>query len=513
VKTTTIDDLRRDHSIGQITLIKLDVEGDEIKVLRGARESISSGSLPLWMIEFTEANLQRRGLSTRDLFDEISRLGYTLCRFDESICRLARIEWTRPVWYENYFATMAMDEVNQRLSECPEERLGIARDILRRGAASTALRDSAAKATQQLADELNQRFSAERATWTERLEMERAEWTSRLEQAQETAAQASHRAEEASRHLEESWRRIGEANWRADQAVIRAERAIEHGEAAYRRLEVADRRAANSRNEAGLLKARLFELLLDPSLPAIRKPDWAESFLRAPESAPCLTDQSGQNDPMQLALLHLTGRGLRPRAVLDVGAGKGYWSLNARFFFPEADYYLIDPLEENEVEVRQLCEHDSKFHYLKTALGDVEGGAEIYVTPDLVSSHCLECPDAHPAARRPVPLCTADSLVRSGCIASPDLMMIDVQGYELKVLIGAEQILKTAEVLIVEVNLFRFMPECPLAHEVIGFLAERGFVLFDIAGSLRRPFQGDLAQLNLVFVSTRSKLVESTRWE
>jgi hypothetical protein len=48
-----------------------------------------------------------------------------------------------------------------------------------------------------------------------------------------------------------------------------------------------------------------------------------------------------------------------------------------------------------------------------------------------------------------------------------------------------------------------------LAHEVIDFLARRGFVLFDLAGSLRRPFEDDLAQLDLVFVPPTAILVKT----
>ena len=48
--------------------------------------------------------------------------------------------------------------------------------------------------------------------------------------------------------------------------------------------------------------------------------------------------------------------------------------------------------------------------------------------------------------------------------------------------------------------------------EVITFMADRGVFLFDVAGSLRRPLENDLAQLELVFVSASSPMVSSNRW-
>src|SRR5689334_730224 len=81
VRLTTMDALCRERLISSAALVKLDVEGGEIEVLRGAGDSIAAGVLPLWMIEFSEANLLRRNSSTRQLFEEISSLGYTVCRF------------------------------------------------------------------------------------------------------------------------------------------------------------------------------------------------------------------------------------------------------------------------------------------------------------------------------------------------------------------------------------------------------------------------------------------------
>ncbi|HTM49429.1 MAG TPA: FkbM family methyltransferase, partial [Bryobacteraceae bacterium] len=343
-----LDDLCAERAITRVALAKLDVEGDEIEVLRGALHSISGGVLPLWMIEFAEANMQRRGSSTRVLFDEISSLGYTVCRFDELRCRLVPVEWTGPVWYENYFAAASIEQVNQRLSECPPENMRVARDILRRGAAAMALHEAARRAERRLegaetrleaagnrvavleerlqeanrqASESVRRMALEKDEVEQRLAAEKIEAAQRLEAARKAADEADRRAQEINAHLEESWRRIGEANWRADEAVNRSETAAERGEAAYRRLEVADRRTANARYEAGLLKTRLRELLSHPRLAKGPKPEWAEAFLRSGEGLTVPSCESDNRDPMQRALYHLSGKNFRPRAILDVGAG------------------------------------------------------------------------------------------------------------------------------------------------------------------------------------------------
>jgi len=36
--------------------------------------------------------------------------------------------------------------------------------------------------------------------------------------------------------------------------------------------------------------------------------------------------------------------------------------------------------------------------------------------------------------------------------------------------------------------------------------------VFDLAGALRRPYEDDLGQLDIVFVSARSPLMGSIRW-
>jgi hypothetical protein len=91
-------------------------------------------------------------------------------------------------------------------------------------------------------------------------------------------------------------------------------------------------------------------------------------------------------------------------------------------------------------------------------------------------------------------------------------MKLDVQGAELRVLAGAGRLLTTTELLILEVSLYRFLAGAPIFHEVVAFMAERGFAVFDVAGLLRRPLDGSLAQVDLCFAREDGMLRASQRW-
>jgi FkbM family methyltransferase len=72
VPTITIDSL----NLESCNFIKIDVEGDEVAVLLGARETIQKHR-PVMCIESNPGTLQRKGLSVENLVKTILSLGYT----------------------------------------------------------------------------------------------------------------------------------------------------------------------------------------------------------------------------------------------------------------------------------------------------------------------------------------------------------------------------------------------------------------------------------------------------
>lgn len=96
---------------------------------------------------------------------------------------------------------------------------------------------------------------------------------------------------------------------------------------------------------------------------------------------------------------------------------------------------------------------------------------------------------------------------------SPDLLKLDVQGYELEVLKGAEQSLPHIRVILAEVNLLDIHQNVPLLAEIVSWLNERDWVAYDICGLTRRPLDRALWQADFIFVPRHSPLRTDKRWQ
>jgi hypothetical protein len=104
-----------------------------------------------------------------------------------------------------------------------------------------------------------------------------------------------------------------------------------------------------------------------------------------------------------------------------------------------------------------------------------------------------------------------DSLVDQG--SEPfDFVKLDVQGYELQVLIGFERYLRACAVLQLELSLLPLTAGVPLMAEVIEYLNKRGYVLFDIDELIRDPSDGAVWQIDAIFCREDSPLRRERRW-
>lgn len=209
----------------------------------------------------------------------------------------------------------------------------------------------------------------------------------------------------------------------------------------------------------------------------------------------------------------LKWQGFYPKTLVDVGVATDTMDLYKHF--PLAKFLFIEPLAEFKPHLEELCQ---KFNgsYLLGAASPVEGGTlDIMVTPDLGGSSQFETVDAKDGAyvmtARTVPTYRLDAAWDRLQLQGPALLKIDVQGGELEVLKGAEGCLQNFEVVMMEVGLIEQYVGQPILHEYIAYMAERGFVVYDIM-HMNYAQTKMLAQLDVLFVKKDSKFRKDQRW-
>ncbi|MGC1493832.1 MAG: FkbM family methyltransferase, partial [Candidatus Acidiferrum sp.] len=106
-----------------------------------------------------------------------------------------------------------------------------------------------------------------------------------------------------------------------------------------------------------------------------------------------------------------------------------------------------------------------------------------------------------------VPVKTANEIVAQAGGELPDMVKIDAEGLDLKVLAGASELLGKSEVFLVEA-VFCARDYENTAAEVVRFMANAGYRLVDITDVNRSPKHGVLWLCEFAFLRAESRLLD-----
>jgi FkbM family methyltransferase len=189
--------------------------------------------------------------------------------------------------------------------------------------------------------------------------------------------------------------------------------------------------------------------------------------------------------------------------IVDVGANRGQFALIARKVYPLAKIYSFEPLSEPAKIFLKIFKNDPNVTLYSYAIGREKRMSTIHVTKDDDSSSMLPItkmqstmfPGATEKETRLVKVSPLSQLIEPTSIPTASLLKIDVQGFELEVLQGCEDVLDKFKYLYVECSFIELYEGQALAHQIITWLEQRNFILTGIYNMFYnrngRAIQGD----------------------
>jgi len=246
------------------------------------------------------------------------------------------------------------------------------------------------------------------------------------------------------------------------------------------------------------------ELFYSPFVLLPRIGEWAETSRRLRRLRGTVAAPLRAKHIDALELLDLL-RPLDPRVIFDIGAHIGTWTLLVKALFPNSDVHAFEPLEQHAGKFRASVGGIPGITLHEVALGAEGVCAKMHVNDFSDTSSVLELTQiGHQEWRLSkvnelaLKLRSLDQYVAEYRIPFPDVIKLDVQGFELEVLKHAANVLAHTKAVIAEVSFKEFYAGQCRFEDVVTFLSANE--LYVHAFGARTPRGSALSQTDVLFL-------------
>lgn len=195
--------------------------------------------------------------------------------------------------------------------------------------------------------------------------------------------------------------------------------------------------------------------------------------------------------------------------VLDVGANIGQFAIQMRKDLGFSGKIIsFEPVSSAFEMLKINAAGDPKWRVINCALGDAEAKNEINVAGnsysssflDMLPSHIKSAPGSQYIRRETVETKTLDSVMDDLSLMEDKIYLkIDTQGYESKVIKGAERSLARINTVQIEMSLIPLYQETLLFIDMHNLLSEKGYTLVSIEPGFCDKNTGQLLQVDGIY--------------
>lgn len=199
---------------------------------------------------------------------------------------------------------------------------------------------------------------------------------------------------------------------------------------------------------------------------------------------------------------------LNIKTVIDIGAHAGEFARMIKGMLPEVSIFSFEPLSDEFQRLQGEMQSVEGFKAFNCAVGDRNDTVEIHRSEYSQSSSLLRManlhkeafPDSAGESSETVDVKRLDDAL-SGLELRPEILIkIDVQGYEDRVIAGAQNTISRSKAIIAEVSFRELYEGQALFDGIYSLLKDRGFIYMGNLYQLLNPLDGAPLQADALFV-------------
>lgn len=193
--------------------------------------------------------------------------------------------------------------------------------------------------------------------------------------------------------------------------------------------------------------------------------------------------------------------------VFDVGANVGQYADELRAIGYQGRIVSFEPLNAACRALAKRAANDAAWTALNVAVGDKDGTVEMNVAGnsqsssilDMLPLHVQSAPESQYVGKETVKMVRLDSIFHSYDTRQPIYLKIDTQGFERRVIDGAEQSLDRIDTIQLEMSLAPLYKDELLFPEMLNLLTRKGYALVSLEQGFSRSTDGRLLQVDGIF--------------